>query len=63
MYSGEYDVCDVTLHECISTQDKLEKYAWREQWESNRFVSKRTLKIRDSMFQHTNMDIEKLTCP
>jgi hypothetical protein len=21
------------------------------------------LKIRDSMFQHTNMDIEKLTCP
>jgi hypothetical protein len=27
MYSGEYDVCDVTL-ECISTLGKLEKYAW-----------------------------------
>jgi hypothetical protein len=25
MYSGEYDVCDVTL-ECVSTPGKLEKY-------------------------------------
>ena len=34
MYSGEYDACDVTLHECISTPGELEKYA-RPQWESN----------------------------
>jgi hypothetical protein len=33
-YSGEYDVCDVTLSVCISTPGKLEKYAW-PRWEWN----------------------------
>ena len=32
MYSGEYDVCDVTLSACISTPGKLEKYVW-PRWE------------------------------
>ena len=33
MYSGEYDVCDVTLS-VLSTPGRLEKYAW-PRWESN----------------------------
>ena len=33
VYSGEYDVCDVTLR-CVSTLGKLEKCAW-PRWESN----------------------------
>ena len=30
----QYNVCDATLHECISTPGKLERYAW-PRWESN----------------------------
>jgi hypothetical protein len=37
VYSGEYDACDVTRSECISTPGELEKYA-RPRWESNQTV-------------------------